>query len=64
LGLLYKRSRLRVKIGEPFDYGDKAFQLPAESGIKILMGEIEKSYKEAPTLRLQHPENPATVLPL
>jgi 1-acyl-sn-glycerol-3-phosphate acyltransferase len=64
LGLLYKRSRLRVKIGEPFDYGDKAFQLPAESGIKILMGEIEKSYKEAPTRRLPHPKNPATVLPL
>jgi 1-acyl-sn-glycerol-3-phosphate acyltransferase len=63
-GLLYKRSRLRVKMGEPFDYGDKAFQLPAESGIKILMGEIEKSYTEAPTRRLQHPENSATVLPL
>jgi 1-acyl-sn-glycerol-3-phosphate acyltransferase len=44
LGLLYKRSRLRVKIGEPFYYNDRAFQLPAESGIKILMGEIEKSY--------------------
>ena len=64
LGLLYKRSRLRVKIGEPFDYKDKAFQLPAETGIKILMGEIEKSYKETPTRRLQHPENPAPVLPL
>ena len=52
LGLLYKRSRLRVKIGRPFDYQDKAFQLPAETGIKILMGEIEKSYKETPTCRL------------
>jgi len=64
LGLLYKRSRLRVKIGEPFDYKDKAFQLPAETGIKILMGEIEKGYNEKPTCRLQHPENPAPVLPL
>ena len=63
-GLLYKRSRLRAKIGEPFDYKDKAFQLPAETGIKILMGEIEKSYKETPTRRLQHPENPAPILPL
>ena len=52
LGLLYKRSRLRVKIGEPFYYNDRAFQLPAETGIKILMGEIEKSYRETPTLRL------------
>jgi 1-acyl-sn-glycerol-3-phosphate acyltransferase len=49
LGLLYKKSGLRVKIGEPFDYQDKAFQLPAEIGIKILMGEIEKSYNETPT---------------
>ena len=64
LGLLYKRSRLRVKIGVPFAYNEKAFQLPAETGIKILMGEIEKSYKEPPTRRLPHPENPATVLPL
>ena len=64
LGLLYKRSRLRVRIGEPFHYKDKAFQLPAETGIKILMGEIEKSYKETPTCRLQHPENPAPVIPL
>ena len=52
LGLLYKRSRLRVKIGEPFDYNDKAFQLPAETGIKILMGEIENSYEETPNLPL------------
>ena len=64
LGLLYKRSRLQVKIGEPFGYNDKAFQLPAETGIKIMMGEIEKSYKETPAGRLQHPENPAPVLPL
>ncbi len=63
-GLLFKRSRLRVKIGEPFDYNDKAFQLPAETGIKILMGEIEKSYKEPPAGPLQHLENPAPVLPL
>jgi 1-acyl-sn-glycerol-3-phosphate acyltransferase len=47
LGLLYKRSRLRVKIGEPFVYNNKAFRLPAETGIKVLMGEIEKNYKEA-----------------
>jgi len=64
LGLLYKRSRLRVKIGEPFDYKGKAFQLPAETGIKILMGEIEKSYRETPAGRLQHLEIPAPVLPL
>jgi len=64
LGLLYKRSRLRVKIGEPFYYNDKAFQLPAEIGIIILMGEIEKIYKVAPTHRLQCPENPGAVLPL
>lgn len=64
LGLLYKRSRLRVKIGEPFDYNDKAFQLPAETGIKILMGEIEKSYKETPAGRLPHSENHAPVFPL
>ena len=64
LGLLYKRSRLRVKIGEPFGYKEKAFQLPAETGIKILMGEIEKSYRETPTGRLRLPENPAPVLPL
>ena len=64
LGLLYKRSRLRVKIGEPFGYKEKAFQLPAETGIKILMGEIEKSYKETATGRLQLTENPAPVLPL
>ncbi len=64
LGLLYKRSRLRVKIGEPFGYNEKAFQLPAESGIKILMGEIEKNYQETETGRLQLPENPAPVLPL
>jgi hypothetical protein len=63
-GLLYKRLRLRVKIGEPFDYKDKASQLPAETGIKILMGEIEKGYNEKSTCRLQHPENPAPVLPL
>ncbi len=48
LGLLYKRSRLRVKIGEPFNYNEKASQLPAETGIKIMMGEIEKNYKETP----------------
>jgi 1-acyl-sn-glycerol-3-phosphate acyltransferase len=64
LGLLYKRSRLRVNIGEPFEYRDKAFQLPAESGIKILMGEIERSYQETPARRLQHPENPAPAIPL
>ena len=64
LGLLYKRSRLRVKIGKPFGYKDKAFQLPAETGIKILMGEIEKSYRETPAGRLQHLEIPAPVLPL
>jgi|GEM_PF-1394374 len=61
LGLLYRRSRLRVKIGEPFDYNDKAFQLPAETGIKIMMGEIEKSYKEPPAGRLQHSENPVRI---
>src|SRR4030042_277706 len=54
LGLLYKRSRLRVKIGEPVGYNDKAFQLPAETGIKIMMGEIEKSYRETPAGRFQH----------
>ena len=64
LGLLYKRSRLRVKIGEPFDYKDKAFHLPAETGIKILMGEIEKSYKETPAGSPEQTENPAPVLPL
>ncbi len=64
LGLLYKRSGLRVKIGEPFYYQDKAFHLPAETGIKILMGEIEKSYSEAPARPLQLPENAAPVLPL
>jgi 1-acyl-sn-glycerol-3-phosphate acyltransferase len=64
LGLLYRRSRLRVKIGEPFYYNDKAFQLPAEIGIIILMGEIEKIYKGAPTRRLQRPENLEAVLPL
>ena len=64
LGLLYKRSRLRVKIGVPFAYNEKAFQLPAETGIKILMGEIEKSYKETPAGCLPHLENPASLLPL
>jgi len=64
LGLLYKRSRLRVKIGEPFHYKDKAFQLPAETGIMILMGEIEKSYQEPAPCRLLPPENPASLLPL
>ena len=64
LGLLYRRSRLRVKIGEAFHYNDKAFQLPAEIGIMFLMGEIEKIYKIAPTPSLQHPENPEAVLPL
>ena len=63
LGLLYKKSKLRVNIGEPFDYKNKAFQLPAETGIKILMGEIENSYKDTPARRLQHPPNPAPVLP-
>jgi 1-acyl-sn-glycerol-3-phosphate acyltransferase len=64
LGLLYKKSRLRVKIGEPFDYNHKAFQLPAEIGIKILMGEIENCYGETPTSRLPRPGNPASLLPL
>jgi len=63
LGLLYRRSRLRVKIGEAFYYNDKAFQLPAEIGIIIMMGEIEKIYQGAPTRRLQRPENPEAVLP-
>ena len=64
LGLLYKRSRLRVKIGVPFAYNEKAFQLPADTGIKILMGEIEKSYKETPAGSPEQTENPAPVLPL
>ena len=64
LGLLYKRSRLRVKIGEPFGYNDRAFQLPAETGIKIMMGEIEKNYRETHPGRLQPSEKPAPVLPL
>jgi len=64
LGLLYKRSRLRVKIGVPFAYNEKAFQLPAETGIKILMGEIEKGYKETPAGSPEQTENPAPVLPL
>jgi hypothetical protein len=51
-----------VKIGKPFDYKEKAFQLPAETGIKILMGEIEKSYKEAPADSLPHLEIPGPVL--
>jgi len=64
LGLLYKRSKLRVKIGEPFAYNEKAFQLPAETGIKILMGEIEKSYRETPACCSQQPENPEPTVPL
>jgi 1-acyl-sn-glycerol-3-phosphate acyltransferase len=64
LGLLYKRSNLRVNIGEPFDYNDKAFQLPAEIGIKILMGEIETCYGETPAGRLPLSGNPAPLLPL
>jgi 1-acyl-sn-glycerol-3-phosphate acyltransferase len=61
LGLLYRRSRLRIKIGEPFDYREKAYRLPAESGIKILMGEIEKSYSETPARLFEPPGNPGTV---
>jgi 1-acyl-sn-glycerol-3-phosphate acyltransferase len=64
LGLLYKRSRLRVKIGEPFAYNEKAFQLPAETGIKIMMGEIERRYLVEPVGRPKHPESPAPALPL
>ncbi len=64
LGLLYKRSRLRVNIGEPFEYKDKAFQLPAETGIKILMGEIERSYKENTGTSSSASRNPAPVIPL
>ncbi|MEK9209575.1 MAG: lysophospholipid acyltransferase family protein [Patescibacteria group bacterium] len=44
-GLIYKRPKVRVKVGEPFRYMEKAFGYRAEDGIKVLMSEIEKNYR-------------------